>query len=145
MWGATSYNQFEMTPQGTYTMDGSLVSAILGVDHQGDTHVAGLALAYHGGGGDFGGIGKTEGSLGTNLYSVHPYGRLTFGEAIHVGASLGIGTGDLSITDKDGDALVETGVGMPVLAAVDARMELSSGRCLDPGAAGRRAPRTDGG
>ena len=125
VWGATSYNQFEMTPQGTYTMDGSLVSAILGVDHQGDTHVAGLALAYHGGDGDFSGIGKTEGSLGTNLYSVHPYVRLTFGEAFHVGGSIGIGTGDLRITDKGGGALVETGVGMPVLAAVDARMELS--------------------
>ena len=125
VWAATSYNQFEMTPQGTYTMDGSLMSAILGVDHQGDTHVVGLALAYHGGGGDFGGIGKTEGSLGTNLYSVHPYVRLTFGEVFHVGGSFGLGTGDLSITDKDGDALVETGVGMPVLAAVDARMELS--------------------
>ena len=125
VWGATSYNQFEMTPQGSYTLDGSLVSAILGVDHQGDTHVAGLALAYHGGGGEFGGIGKTEGSLGTNLYSVHPYVRLTFGEVFHVGGSFGLGTGDLSITDKDGDALVETGVGMPVLAAVDARVELS--------------------
>ena len=125
VWGATSYNQFEMTPQGTYTMDGSLMSAILGVDHQGDTHVAGLALAYHGGDGEFGGIGKTEGSLGTNLYSVHPYARLTFGEAFHVGGSFGIGTGDLRITDKGGGALVETGVGMPVLAAVDARMELS--------------------
>ena len=125
VWAATSYNQFEMTPQGDYTMDGSLMSAILGVDHQGDTHVVGLALAYHGGGGDFGGIGKTEGSLGTNLYSVHPYVRLTFGEVFHVGGSFGLGTGDLSITDKDGDALVETGVGMPVLAAVDARMELS--------------------
>ena len=125
VWGASSYNQFEMTPQGTYTMDGSLVSAILGVDHQGDTHVAGLALAYHGGDGDFSGIGKTEGSLGTNLYSVHPYVRLTFGEAFHVGGSIGIGTGDLRITDKGGGALVETGVGMPVLAAVDARMELS--------------------
>ena len=125
VWGASGYNQFEMTPQGTYTMDGSLMSAILGVDHQGDTHVVGLALAYHGGGGDFGGIGKTEGSLGTNLYSVHPYVRLTFGEVFHVGGSFGLGTGDLSITDKDGDALVETGVGMPVLAAVDARMELS--------------------
>ena len=43
----------------------------------------------------------------------------------HVGGSFGLGTGDLSITDTDGDALVETGVGMPVLAAVDARMELS--------------------
>ena len=128
VWGASGYNQFEMTPQGTYTMDGSLMSAILGVDHQGDTHVVGLALAYHGGGGDFGGIGKTEGSLGTNLYSVHPYVRLTFGEVFHVGGSFGLGTGDLSITDKDdkdGYALVETGVGMPVLAAVDARMELS--------------------
>ena len=125
VWGASGYNQFEMTPQGAYTMDGSLVSAILGVDHQGDGYVAGLALAYHGGAGDFSGIGKTEGSLGTNLYSIHPYGRLTFGEAIHVGASLGIGTGDLRITDKGGGALVETGVGMPVLAAVDARMELS--------------------
>ena len=125
VWGASSYNQFEMTPQGAYTMDGSLVSAILGVDHQGDIHVVGLALAYHGGAGDFSGIGKTEGSLGTNLYSVHPYARLTFGEAFHVGGSFGIGTGDLSITDKDGAALVETGVGMPVLAALDARMELS--------------------
>ena len=124
VWGASSYNQFEMTPQGAYTMDGSLVSAILGVDHQGDTHVAGLALAYHGGAGDFGGIGGTAGSLGTNLYSVHPYARLTFGEAIHVGASFGIGTGDLRITDKDDTALVETGVGMPVLVALDARMEL---------------------
>ena len=125
VWGASGYNQFEMTPQGSYTMDGSLMSAILGVDHQGDGYVAGLALAYHGGAGDFSGIGKTEGSLGTNLYSVHPYVRLTFGEAIHVGASFGIGTGDLSIMDKDEAALVETGVGMPVLAAVDARMELS--------------------
>ena len=125
VWGASSYNQFEMTPQGAYTMDGSLVSAILGVDHQGDGYVAGLALAYHGGAGDFSGFGKTEGSLGTNLYSVHPYARLTFGEAFHVGGSFGIGTGDLSITDKDGAALVETGVGMPVLAALDARMELS--------------------
>ena len=125
VWGASGYNQFEMTPQGSYTMDGSLMSAILGVDHQGDGYVAGLALAYHGGAGDFSGIGKTEGSLGTNLYSVHPYARLTFGEAFHVGGSFGIGTGDLSITDKDGDALVETGVGMPVLAALDARLELS--------------------
>ena len=125
VWGASGYNQFEMTPQGSYTMDGSLMSAILGVDHQGDGYVAGLALAYHGGGGDFSGIGRTEGSLGTNLYSVHPYARLTFGEAFHVGGSFGIGTGDLSITDKDGDALVETGVGMPVLAALDARLELS--------------------
>ena len=73
VWGASGYNQFEMTPQGSYTMDGSLMSAILGVDHQGDGYVAGLALAYHGGAGDFSGIGKTEGSLGTNLYSVHPY------------------------------------------------------------------------
>ena len=125
VWGASSYNQFEMTPEGSYTMDGSLVSAILGVDHQGDGYVAGLALAYHGGDGDFSGIGKTEGSLGTNLYSVHPYARLTFGEAFHVGGSFGIGTGDLSITDKDGDALVETGVGMSVLAALDTRLELS--------------------
>ena len=124
VWGASSYNQFEMTPQGTYTMDGSLVSAILGVDHQGDTHVAGLALAYHGGAGDFGGIGGTAGSLGTNLYSVHPYARLTLGEAFHVGGSFGIGTGDLRITDKGDTALVETGVGMPILVALDARMEL---------------------
>ena len=125
VWGASSYNQFEMTPEGSYTMDGSLVSAILGVDHQGDGYVAGLALAYHGGAGDFSGIGKTEGSLGTNLYSVHPYARLTFGEAFHVGGSFGIGTGDLSIMDKDGAALVETGVGMSVLAALDTRLELS--------------------
>ena len=124
VWGASSYNQFEMTPQGAYTMDGSLVSAILGVDHQGDTHVAGLALAYHGGAGAFDGIGGTAGNLGTNLYSIHPYARLTFGEVIHVGGSFGIGTGDLRITDKDDTALVETGVGMPVLVALDARMEL---------------------
>ena len=126
VWGASSYNQFEMTPAGLLH-DGRQP----GVRDPGCSTTratatwSGLALAYHGGAGDFSGFGKTEGSLGTNLYSVHPYARLTFGEAFHVGGSFGIGTGDLSITDKDGAALVETGVGMPVLAALDARMELS--------------------
>ena len=125
VWGASAYNQFEMQPQGEYRMDGSLVSAILGFDHEGANHVAGLAAAYHGGTGMFSGLGTPpiSGDLGTNLFSVHPYVRLTFGD-FHVGGSLGLGTGGLSI-EQEGQAAVETGVGMSILAAADARVDLS--------------------
>ena len=127
VWGAGAYNQFAMTPQGDYEMDGSVLSAILGIDHEGANHVLGLALAYSGGDGEFSGLGTGvgSGSLGTNLYSIHPYVRLTFADSFHIGASFGLGTGDLTISDKDDKALVETGVGMPALAAIDARFEMS--------------------
>ena len=85
VWGASSYNWFEMTPQGTYTMDGGLVSAILGVDHQGDTHVAGLALAYHGGAGDFSGIGQDRGQPGDQPVQRPPLRPPDVREAFHVG------------------------------------------------------------
>ena len=125
VWGATAYNRFEMPPQDEYRMDGSLVSAILGFDHEGANHVAGLAAAYHGGTGTFSGIGTPpiSGDLGTNLFSVHPYVRITFGN-VHVGGSFGLGTGGLRI-EQQGQSAIETGVGMSLLAAADARVDLS--------------------
>ena len=125
VWGASAYNQFEMQPQGEYRMDGSLLSAILGFDHEGANHVLGLAAAYHGGTGAFSGLGTpvARGDLGTDLFSVHPYVRLTFGD-FHVGGSVGFGTGGMRI-EQAGHPAVETGVGMSILAAADARVDLS--------------------
>ena len=126
VWGASSYHQFESAPKDLYKMDGNLVSAILGADHAGDHHVAGLALAYHGGGGEYGSIGNKDdfaGELEASLFSFHPYVRLTIGD-FHVGGSFGAGTGAMNI-NPDGGKEVETGVTMTALGAVDARYDLS--------------------
>ena len=126
VWGAGGYGQFEMTPRGTYVMDGSLMSAVLGVDHEGANHVLGLALAYHGGTGTFSGLGSgaAEGEVGSNLFSLHPYVRMTVDDTYHFGASIGFGTGDLRI-EQSGGEVVELGAGMPIMAAADARVDLS--------------------
>ena len=126
VWGAAGFSQFEMTPRGTYMMDGSLMSAVLGVDHEGANHVLGLALAYHGGSGTFSGLGSgsAEGDIGSNLFSLHPYVRVTVNDMYHVGGSLGFGTGDLRI-EQDGGEVVEQGMGMPIMAAADVRVDLN--------------------
>ena len=126
VWGAAGYSQFEMTPRGTYMMDGSLMSAILGVDHEGANHVLGIALAYHGGSGTFSGLGSgsAEGDIGSNLFSLHPYVRVSVNDMYHIGGSLGFGTGDLRI-EQTGGEVVELGVGMPIMAAADVRVDLS--------------------
>ena len=126
VWGAGAYSQFEMTPRGTYMMDGSLMSAILGVDHEGANHVVGVAVAYHGGSGTFSGLGSFDasGDLGTNLFSLHPYVRVTVDDMFHIGGSIGFGTGDLRI-EQTGGEVVELGVGMPIMAAADVRVDLS--------------------
>ena len=128
VWGASSYHQFEKTSE--YTLDGNLVSAILGADHAGDHHVAGIALAYHGGGGEYGGIGKDDakGELTADLYSFHPYVRLTIGDYLHIGGSFGAGTGSMNIKPAGGKE-VETSMTMTALGALDARLDLN----LSPG------------
>ena len=128
VWGASSYHQFEKTAE--YTLDGNLVSAILGADHAGDHHVAGMALAYHGGGGEYGGIGKDDakGELTADLYSFHPYVRLTIGDYLHIGGSFGAGTGSMNIKPAGGKE-VETSMTMTALGALDARLDLN----LSPG------------
>ncbi len=126
VWGAGGYGQFEMTPRGSYEMDGGVMSAILGVDHEGANHVLGLALAYHGGSGTFSGLGSgsAEGDIGSNLFSLHPYVRVTVDDMFHIGGSIGFGTGDLRIEQAGGET-VELGMGMPIMAAADVRVDLS--------------------
>ena len=127
VWAASSYHQFEKTSE--YTLDGNLVSAILGADHAGDHHVAGMALAYHGGGGEYGDLGEDdEGELTTALYSFHPYVRLTIGDYFHIGGSFGAGTGSMNIKPAGGKE-VETSMTMTALGALDARLDLN----LSPG------------
>ena len=125
VWGAGGYHRFRMAPRGEYRMHGGVLSGTLGVDHAADDHVVGLALAYHGGTGTFGGNGtgpEAKGELESHLISVHPYGRIAFGDLFHVGGSLGLGAGTLSIEDA---AIVTTGIRMRAAAALDARVELS--------------------
>ena len=127
VWAASSYHQFEKT--SGYTLDGNLVSAILGADHAGDHHVAGMALAYHGGGGEYGDLGEDdEGELAAALYSFHPYVRLTIGDYLHIGGSFGAGTGSMNIKPAGGKE-VETSMTMTALGALDARLDLN----LSPG------------
>ena len=123
LWGGGAYSSFEKVPQDDYQMSGSVATAIVGADHAGDSHVAGLALAYHHGQGEFSGIGK-GGDLGSSLYAIYPYLRVMFGELFQIGGSFGIGTGSMSIQDAGDDKMVETGMAMTALGTLDARLQL---------------------
>ena len=123
VWGGGAYSSFEKVPQDDYQMSGSVVTAIVGADHAGDSHVAGLALAYHHGQGEFSGIGK-GGDLSSSLYAIYPYLRVMFGELFQIGGSFGIGTGSMSIQDAGDDKKVETGMAMTALGTLDARLQL---------------------
>ena len=123
VWGGGAYSSFEKVPQDDYQMSGSVATAIIGADHAGDSHVAGLALAYHHGQGEFSGIGK-GGDLGSSLYAIYPYLRVMFGELFQIGGSFGIGTGSMSIQDAGDDKMVETGMAMMAIGTLDARLQL---------------------
>ena len=123
VWGGGAYSSFEKVPQDDYQMSGSVATAIVGADHAGDSHVAGLALAYHHGQGEFSGIGK-GGDLSSSLYAIYPYLRVMFGELFQIGGSFGIGTGSMSIQDAGDDKKVETGMAMTALGTLDARLQL---------------------
>ena len=116
LWGRTAASGFESVPKGALSLKGDVVSGWIGLDHAGERSMAGLAVSYVDGRGDFDlGIEDGRGEVASSLTSLYPYLRWSPREDLELWGLLGLGRGDLRIEDARGR--VETAIGMRMAAA----------------------------
>ena len=96
LWGAGDLHAFEGKPEpGGY--DGSLTSAYLGMDAQGDGWIAGAAISHSRADADYdfaSNLSTGKGTLETTLTVLHPYAQWSFGNGGRMWAMAGVGTGE---------------------------------------------------
>ena len=111
------------------SLEGNVNTAVLGADVGDDTWLTGLAVSTHRGEGAYrledGDHG--EGQISSTLTALHPYARFRISERLDAWATAGLGSGDLTIDEPDGQTL-ETDIGMKTVAIG------TRGRLLEPGA-----------
>ena len=116
LWGRTAASGFESVPKCALSLKGDMVSGWIGLDHAGERSMAGLAVSYVDGRGDFDlGIGDGRGEVASSLTGLYPYLRWSPREDLELWGLLGLGRGDLWIEDARGR--VETAIGMRMAAA----------------------------
>ena len=127
-WGRYASESFRSVDE-QLELDGDVATTILGADAEWDRLLAGVALSFSDGEGEFApghaaSPGKGEGTLDSSLNSVHPYLRYEVKEGISVWGLAGYGSGDLTHTD-DGAAPIDSEITMR-MGALGARSELLS-------------------
>ena len=97
-WGRFATHGFEADVDGT-RMDGHVTTGFVGADMARDGWLAGIALSYSTGDGDFSLIeGDDEGSVENSLTALYPYAKLGLGKKVDVWGLAGLGSGDLTLT-----------------------------------------------
>ena len=135
-WGRYASESFQSADE-TLELDGEVRTAVLGADAEWDRWLAGLALSFSDGEGEFepghaASPGKGSGTLDSTLNSIHPYLRYEMKEGLSVWGLAGYGSGHLTQTD-DGARPIDTDIRMR-MGALGTRSELlsaSEGRGLD--------------
>ena len=116
LWGRAAASEFESAPEDGPSLKGDVVSGWIGLDYAGERSMAGLAVSYVDGRGDFDlGIEDGRGEVASSLTSLYPYLRWSPREDLELWGLLGLGRGDLWIEDARGR--VETAIGMRMAAA----------------------------
>ena len=129
-WGRFAMSGFEAEVNGV-TMDGDVTSGFLGADISRDRWLGGLALSMSRGDGDFSLIDEDEtGEVESTLTAVYPYAKVGVTEKVDVWGMVGLGTGDVTLTEKADanrpkDRKIETDISMR-MGAIGARGELLS-------------------
>ena len=97
-WGRVSTGSFSAEVDGV-TLDGEVVTGLLGFDAEWERLLAGvLLLRSVGDGGYIQQDGGDAGSIESTLTGVYPYARLRLGGRLSVWAVAGAGAGDLTLT-----------------------------------------------
>ena len=116
VWGRGAVSRFDGR-EGSLTLDGEVLSALVGTDWTRGRTVAGLALGHSRGEGSYRGEGS--GTISSTLTGVYPYGRHEVNERLSVWGAAGYGEGTLTLTPAD-DTPIVTGMDL-AMAAVGGR------------------------
>ena len=97
LWGRGTVSRFDGR-EGELTLDGEVVSGMLGTDWTRGPWTAGLLLSHSRGSGGYRGAGS--GTVESTLTGFYPYGRYEVNERLSAWAVAGYGAGTLSLTPE---------------------------------------------
>ncbi len=148
IWGRAARDSFD-GQEGTFTLDGTATTAMLGADYARDRWLLGMALLQSSGKGSYadtdvmprpegqscpedmentipcaGAIRTGDGKVKTSLTALVPYASIQTSERLRLWAALGHGTGKVTLTPKVGGTL--TADTSWQMAAAGMRAELSA-------------------
>ena len=115
-WGRFATGGFE-AEENDVTMDGDVTTGLLGADAEWNRLLAGIMVSQSSGDGSYrldSGSSEQAGDQGTvesSMTGVYPYARLDLNERVSAWGLVGIGSGELTLRQKDADPM-ETNLGM---------------------------------
>ena len=119
LWGRGALTRFRGV-DGKVSLDGDVLTGLLGLDYAKGRWLAGAALAWHDGDGSYRSVAG-NGGVDSTLVSVNPYLRYAFTERLSAWGTLGYGVGGMTLRPGHGaDApveVLETDLGMAMGAA----------------------------
>ena len=122
-WGEAATSRFRGA-EGALNVDGELATAVMGVDAEWGRWLAGVAVSHSDGAGGYSRTGSEGGTVASALTAVNPYVHYRLNERTSFWATLGYGTGSLTLQPANADAPLETGL-RNAMAAVGGRGVLS--------------------
>ncbi len=106
VWGRGDLGSFAGRPEPGMRYEGGLRTGWLGVDARAGPWVAGIALSYGTGEGEYSSAddgASGPGRLETTLTALHPYGRWTAPDGLELRGVLGVGRGEALLWPEGGD------------------------------------------
>ena len=102
VWGRFETGAFEARDD-EIAMDGDVITGFLGADIARERWLAGLAVSFSSGEGDFAAMeGEHAGTIESELTSLYPYARLRIGDRMSAWGLVGFGAGELTIEHGQG-------------------------------------------
>ena len=122
-WGEGASTRFSGA-EGKLSLDGEVNTAIVGADGEWGRWLAGVALSYSEGEGDYRQNSAKGSAVSSTLTGVNPYARYRLDERTSLWGTFGYGRGRLTLTPKEAESSLETDM-TNVMAAFGGRGVLS--------------------
>ena len=106
-WGESAATRFSGA-EGKLSLDGEVNTAIVGADGEWGRWLAGLALSYSEGEGGYRRVSAKGGAVSSTLAGINPYARYRLDERTSFWATLGYGSGRLTLTPDGAESALET-------------------------------------
>ena len=106
-WGESASTRFSGA-EGKLSLDGEVNTAIVGADGEWGRWLAGLALSYSEGEGGYRQASAKGGAVSSTLSGINPYARYRLDERTSLWATLGYGSGRLTLTPDGAESSLET-------------------------------------
>ena len=139
LWGRGAVSRFDGR-DGDLSLDGEVVSGMLGADWTRDRWSAGLIVSHSRGEGGYSGLGSGAGAgaggkVTATLTGVFPWARHALSDRVEAWGAAGYGAGELTVTPRKPETGDGDGDGAAMRADLDLKMAAAGlrGVILDPG------------